>query len=199
MADTTPKVAITIAIITVVGVIGAALIQKSCPSTPTTTTSVPAAPVSKPEPENKKQEIPPVDLPLRVTAEPIHIEFTGRPILNRGKGCGCGAGDIAFQGGPYSVAVNKEFIFRYDGAGVCRGQGFDRFRGSINWGGFSTQMANNTRNDEYPGIAGSLKVTFSKPGDYNVVTEFSLDCIDFGSANCRNTCRASGTTEVHVR
>ena len=178
MADTAPKIAITVAIIGLVGVIGSALIQKYCQS-PETNSS---------DPES-----------LRVTAVPIHIDFTPRPVMNRGPGCVCGAGDIAFEGGPYTVSAKKEFTFRYDGANVCRGQAFDKFSGSINWGGPSTRMPNNTRNDEFPGIAGALRVIFSKPGDYNVVSEFTLDCIDFGLANCRQACRASGTTEVHVK
>jgi hypothetical protein len=141
----------------------------------------------------------PIDQPLQVTAQPIHLDFGGRPMIGQGPGCACGPRDIAFPNGPYTVATNEEFIFRYEDSRICRGQGFDNFRGSIAWGGPSTQMANNNRNDEFPGIAGSFRVRFSKPGDYNVVANFSLDCIDSGSANCRNTCSATGTTEVHVR
>jgi hypothetical protein len=132
---------------------------------------------------------------LEVTARPIVIEFTPQPVVQH-PGCACGGRNISFPSGPYDVMVDKEFTFRYDAAPICRGQGFDNFHGTILWDGKSyTEMANNNRNDQFPGIAGSLLVRFSKAGDYNVVANLSLDCLDL---SCRNTCSALGATQVHV-
>lgn len=133
---------------------------------------------------------------LEVSAQPIKIEFSGRPVTQT-PGCSCGERDISFPGGPYTAAANEEFIFRYEDSRICRGQGFDNFRGAILWDGMqSTAMANNNKNDEFPGIAGSLRVRYSIPGDYNVSAALSLDCLDL---RCRNTCSASGVTQVHIR
>jgi hypothetical protein len=141
----------------------------------------------------------PLDSPLDVSARPVFIDFPPRPSGGPRPGCGCGPRDIVFPNGPYTVGVNEEFTFRYDATRICVGQGFDNFNGTISWSGPSTKMSNNNQNGQFPGIAGTLKVKFSKRGDFNVVANLSLDCIDTGSASCRITCSASGTTEVHVR
>jgi len=144
--------------------------------------------------------VPPPSEPRQndnVNAHPIFVDFHGRPSGGPTPGCTCGGKDIVFPGGPYTVNANEEFIFRYEDSPICRGQGFDNFHGVILWDGTqSTQMANNNDNGQYPGIAGSLQVKYPKPGDYNVIASFSLDCLDVA---CRNTCAAQGATQVHVR
>jgi hypothetical protein len=139
-----------------------------------------------------------IEQPLVITVDYVPIDFKTR---NPGQhsGCACDPDDrITFQGGPYNVKVNQEFTFRYDGSPRWHGQGFDRFQGWINWGPSQTTMHDYAPGGAYQGIAGSLKVKFSKVGDYNVVAFMTADCLD-GFYNCRNTCAAHGTTEVHVR
>ncbi len=117
-----------------------------------------------------------------------------RPSGGPTAGCSCGARDITFRS-PENVKVDQEFQFVYDANPICRGQGFDNFYGTIAWGEAWTQMANNNDNGQYPGIFGVLNVKFKQKGDYHVVANLNLDCLD---NHCRNTCSAHGTTLVHV-
>jgi hypothetical protein len=135
---------------------------------------------------------------LNILDRPINIDFISRNRVGPTPGCSCSNDrDILFPNGPYNVLVNEEFTFRYDGSPICQGQDFDNFHGIILWDGArATVMAHNHKNAELPGIAGSLKVSYSAPGDYNVNANFSLDCLDL---KCRNTCSARGMTQVHVR
>jgi hypothetical protein len=147
----------------------------------------------QPPPPNVRAVIP----ALEVTAQPIKIDFVPKPSGGPSPGCACGARDISFPNGPYTFRANEEFMFRYDNSRICRGQYFDNFQGVVSWDGArSTPMVDNKKNDEFPGIAGSLKVKYSIAGDYNVNASFSLDCLDVG---CRNTCSSRGTTQVHIR
>jgi hypothetical protein len=112
-------------------------------------------------------------------------------------GCACAADNrITFPGGPYNVKVNEEFLFRYDGSPTWHAQGFDRFQGIVNWGPKTTTL-HDLQPWSYMAIFGILKVKFTRPGDYNVVVDMYADCLD-AFYNCRNTCSAHGTTEVHV-
>jgi hypothetical protein len=97
--------------------------------------------------------------------------------------------------GPYNAKANEEFEVQYDNYPMCAGQGFDRFQGTASWGGVSTTLGNNNGSD-FPGIAGSMRVKFSQPGDYNAVANITVDCLDRG---CRNTCPAHGAIDVHIR
>jgi hypothetical protein len=135
---------------------------------------------------------------LEVTAEPIFIDFTPRPSGGPRRGTGCSEfRDIVFPGGPDKAKVNDDFIFRYDAAPLCVGQGFRIFNGIISWAGdHITRMIDNKNNSQFPGIAGSMKVRFSKAGDYNVVADISLECVDSGLP--ATACTAHGTTVVHI-
>ena len=68
------------------------------------------------------------------TADPIYIDFKPNPSGRPAPGCLCGSREISFPDGPYSTSVGKEFIFRYEDSGICRGQGFDNFHGVISRG-----------------------------------------------------------------
>jgi hypothetical protein len=130
---------------------------------------------------------------LTVSGQSVPIDFTPQngPQV---PGCGCGSNEVVFPG-THDVGVNQDFPFRYDAANMCRKQGFDRYFGVVLWGSSYTTLSNNNRAD-FPGIAGTVKAKFNKTGDYNVFVHVTVDCLD---VNCRNTCRAEGTTQIHVR
>ena len=133
------------------------------------------------------------DEPLVVNAQSVPIDFTPQDGPRR-SGCSCGSSEVVFPG-PHDVGVNQEFSFRYDAANVCYKQGFDKFFGVVLWGPSYTTVSN-TNGGSYPGIAGTVKAKFSKPGDHNVFVHLTVDCLDNG---CRNTCRAEGTTQIHIK
>lgn len=130
---------------------------------------------------------------LVVTAKAVPLDFSPQPSGGPRPGCACGSREMSFPNGPYNVNANEEFTFRYDASKVCVGQGFDNFFGIALWGSSYTLFPLDYK--QYPGIAGTLKVKFSKPGTYNVVTEMALECLD---VSCRNVCRARGSTQVTV-
>jgi hypothetical protein len=138
----------------------------------------------------------PIDQLVVVTAENVPTDFKLRNTIQH-SGCSCDGKDIYFPDGPYNVEVNKEFLFRYDASPTWHGQGFDNFHGVINWGPASTTL-HDLHTWDYMAIAGTLKVKFSKAGDYNVVVDIYANCLD-AFYHCNNTCTARGTTEVHVK
>jgi hypothetical protein len=137
---------------------------------------------------------PDPNAPLVVKGSPVNIDFQSK---NRGQSSGCACGDlnITFPGSPYSARATEPFRFRYDASNMCRGQGFDRFRGTISWNGNQTTNMGNANSAALPGIAGTVVTTFSKAGDYNVVADIKADCLD---VSCRNTCAATGNANVHI-
>jgi hypothetical protein len=138
------------------------------------------------------------DRPLEITADPIFVDFTPRSSGGPRHGTACSAfRDIVFPGEPYSAKVGEPFLFRYDAAPICVGQGFRNFNGTISWdGNHITKMIDNKRNDQFPGIAGTFRVTFSKAGDFNVVANLSLECIDVDVP--ATACTAHGEAVIHV-
>jgi len=142
-----------------------------------------------------RTKAPPTPAELEIDADPVNIDF---PTKNSGQtgGCHCENGDITFPGDLRGKA-GEPLTFRYDGSEVCHGQGFRNFEGAISWTGtLSTPMANRNDNATFPGIAGTLKVTFSQPGSYNVRATFSLDCVDI---KCSERCSAQGNTTLVIR
>jgi hypothetical protein len=131
-----------------------------------------------------------------VTAENVPMDFKPKN-TGRQSGCSCNGAEVYFPDGPYNVKVNEEFLFRYDASVVWHAQGFDNFHGVVNWGPASTTL-HDLQPPNYWGILGTLKVKFSKIGDYNVVVDLHANCLD-AFYNCSNTCPARGTTEVHVK
>ncbi len=132
---------------------------------------------------------------LHVDVTPIPIDFVPRFKQGPRPGCACNTSDIAFPNGPYNAIANEEFEVQYDNYPMCAGQGFDRFQGTISWGGVTTTLRNDNGTD-FPGIAGSMRVKFSQPGDYNAIASITVDCLDRG---CRNTCPSHGAIDVHIR
>jgi hypothetical protein len=132
-----------------------------------------------------------------VDGEPVNIDFTTKNAV-RGStpGVQCADGEITFPG-KLSGKVGEPLNFRYDGSYVCHGQNFQEFSGEINWTG-NEHTAMRRAEPEFLGIAGTLKVTFSRPGSYNVHAHFTLHCIDryypVGPA-----CNAKGDTVVTIR
>lgn len=140
----------------------------------------------------------PIELPLEINASPFFIDFTPRASGGPRHGTACSEfREILFPGGPYDAKVNEVFVFRYDAAPICVGQGFRSFNGIISWAGdHITRMVNDGNNNQFPGIAGSLKVSFSKIGDFNVLADISLECVDVGLP--ATACTAHGATVVHI-
>ncbi len=131
---------------------------------------------------------------LTIAANPVNIDFTNKN-HTQVPGCSCGNNEITFPG-DFSGTSGQPITFRYDGSEICRGQGFRNFDGIISWNGtITTPMANRNDNNTFPGIAGTLKVTFSQPGSFNVHASFNLDCIDI---NCSQRCSAQGNTTLVI-
>jgi hypothetical protein len=112
--------------------------------------------------QNSLQPVVPSQSP--VTVEYIPIDFT--PISEtsykweRGAGCECSQNaQISFPNGPYTVAPNEEFLFRYDGSQICRKQSIKDFQGTVDWGPTITRLHDFTH-WAYWAIAGTLKVKF---------------------------------------
>lgn len=147
-------------------------------------------------PAVQKPTPPPVEEAVSVTAVNVPTDFKLR---NTGQhsGCGCDGKEVYFPNGPYNVRANQEFIFEYDASPTWHGQGFDNFHGTVNWGPVATTLHDYHAYD-YAGIGGTLKVKFSKPGDYNAVVFIAADCLD-AFYGCHATCTAEGTTQVHVQ
>jgi hypothetical protein len=140
----------------------------------------------------------PVSHALQVDGQPVNINFTMKNAIQK-SGCACGNGEITFPGDLRGKA-NEPINFNYDGSEVCHGQDFRNFDGQISWTGSQvTQMSSTKNNSTFPGIAGTVKVTFSEPGSYNVRAKFDLQCVDDGSAHCSQACTASGNTVVVVK
>jgi len=137
----------------------------------------------------------PIPAVLTISADPVNIDFHSKN-NHQTPGCSCGNGEITFPGDLRGTS-GQPLTFRYDGSEVCNGQGFRNFDGIISWNGtISTQMANRNDNNTFPGIAGTLKVTFSQPGSFNVRASFNLDCVDI---SCSQRCSAQGNTTVVIR
>lgn len=134
-----------------------------------------------------------------VNAVNVPTDFKPRE-TPRQSGCGCGDRVVYFPDAPYTVKANEEFPFRYDASPTWHKQGFDNFHGTVNWGatGAATTSLHDYHPGDYLGVTGTLKVKFSKAGDYNAVVFISADCLD-AFYGCRNTCTATGTAEIHVR
>jgi hypothetical protein len=148
--------------------------------------AIPKAPKPPPEPASHA---------FQVDGQPVNINFTMKNVTQR-SGCACGNGDITFPG-DLRGKVNEPINFDYDGSEVCHGQDFKNFDGQINWtGSQATQMSCTKNNSTFPGIAGTVKVTFSEPGSYNVRAKFDLQCVD---VSCAHACTASGNTVVVVK
>lgn len=138
----------------------------------------------------------PIEQLVAVTAASVPNDFKARvTVQTRHSGCSCDGSAVYFPDGVYNVKVNEEFYFRYDASPTWHGQFFDNFHGFVNWGPAATTL-HDLHLYDYGAIAGTVKVKFSKAGDYNVVVDMYADCLDVG---CRQTCTARGTTEVHVR
>jgi hypothetical protein len=139
------------------------------------------------------------DQPLEIEAKPFFVDFAPRASGGPRRGTACSEfRDIVFPNAPYDFKVGEEFTVRYDAAPLCVGQGFRDFDGTISWtGDQSTKMIDNKHNDQFPGIFGSIKVKFSKPGSYNVVANLRAECVDVGLQP--TACTARGATVIHIR
>jgi hypothetical protein len=142
------------------------------------------------------QAVSPTPNAFILTAENVPLDFKPRNAAQR-SGCACDPDNkVYFRDAPYNVKTNQEFLFRYDASQVWHGQGFNQFFGVANWGPLTTPL-HDFQAWSYWGIAGTLKVTFFKAGDYNVIVNMYANCLD-GFYHCSNTCTASGAASVHV-
>lgn len=89
--------------------------------------------------------------------------------------------------------AGKPITFRWDAAWICQGQGikgYPQHLGTIDFG-------NGTKAD-LPELYGVATVTYPFPKKYTVRVDISATCYDTGSANCSNTCNASGSADLIV-
>jgi hypothetical protein len=139
------------------------------------------------------------EAPLQITSTPLVIDFTPRQFGGSRPGCDCNSSDIVFPSGSIQGKPNQELKFQWDAAPICHGQAFENFNGHIFVGGQSLQLPNNNNNSQFPGIAGTMNLKFSKPHVGEAAVDIFLNCVDKGAANCSRGCQAHGDVEVHVQ
>jgi len=163
-----------------------------------------SAPISQPPPVNPKQQpLPdnPKQQPQNMTGgpivdgEPVNIDFQLKNKVSI-HGVDCGDPEITFPGASIGK-VGEPLNFRYDGSFVCRGQSFRDFSGEIDWTGNEHTAMQRAGDDTFPGIGGTVRVTFSRPGSYNVHARFTAVCLDVGMVG--PTCNEAGDTVVTIR
>jgi hypothetical protein len=104
-------------------------------------------------------------------------------------GCACGTSEVALLHNVISGRAGDPVQLVYEANPICRGQGLGARKITVNWG--------DGEQDSGP-ISGCVSHVYSKAGDYTVIVEVHVTCIDRGAANCETNCDAGGAATAKI-